>query len=74
MDEIKDGSGCSLQSACFKEDTRGAYLAQSEGLYRCFFCLKFHFPFCLEVNGIDQDQPSGGFHIIRTQQILYFTF
>lgn len=57
-----------------KKDTGGTYLAQSEGLQCCIFCLKFHFPFCLEVNGIYQDQLGGVCHISWTQQILDFAF
>lgn len=51
--------GCSLQGR-----QRGAHLAQSEGLRVCYSSVKFLFPFCLEVDGIYQDQLGVALHIL----------
>lgn len=66
-------SDCCHQAVSRKKDTR-VYLAQSEGLQIRIFCLKCLFPFCLEVNGIYQDQLGGAYHISWSQQILDFAF
>jgi len=56
-------SSCCHQAVYGQKDTGGAYLAQSEGLQLCKLGLKFHFPFCLEVNGIYQNHLCGASYV-----------